>query len=72
MMEVWTARPELKGPLESFLDQRGGQGSREFPAHQTFGTQIQFGGQIEPAIFLRRQVGYIRTPNLVGRTGRKR
>lgn len=72
MMELWTGRPEFKGPLESFLNQGSGQGSREFPAHQTFGTQIQFGGQIEPALFLRRQVGDISTPNLVGRTGSKR
>jgi len=72
MMELWSARPEFKRPLESFLNQGSGQGSREFPAQQTFGTQIQFGRQIEPAIFLRRQVGYISTPNLVGRTGRKR
>src|ERR1700675_210133 len=72
MMELWTARPEFKRPLESFLNQGSGQGSREFPAHQTFRTQIQFGGQIQPAIFLRRQVGYISTPNLVGRAGGKR
>jgi len=72
MMELWTARPEFKRPLESFFNQGSGQGSRDFPAHQTFGAQIQFGGQIQPAIFLRRQVGYISTPNLVGRTGGKR
>jgi hypothetical protein len=70
MMECGTHRPEFNRTLESLLDKRSGQGRRQFPAGDTFGTKIQFSGQIKPAILLGRQIGQISTPNLVGRAGR--
>ena len=57
MMDLRSELPECAGPLESLLNHRSGQGSREFPAQETFGTKIQFGGQIKPAILLGGQVG---------------
>ena len=64
--------PEFARTFESLMNHRRGQGSREFPAQETFGTKIQFRGQIKPAILLGRQVGQISTPDLVGRTRAKR
>jgi hypothetical protein len=72
MMDLGSDTPELKRALESLLNHRRGQGSREFPAQETFGTKIQFRGQIKPAILLRRQVGQISTPDLVEPTRGKR
>jgi hypothetical protein len=67
MMEYGTHRPEFNCTLESLLDKRSGQGTRQFPAGNAFGTKIQFSGQIKPAILLGRQIGQISTPDLVGR-----
>ena len=68
MMDVGGDAPEFARTFESLMNHRRGQGSREFPAQETFGTKIQFRGQIKPAILLGRQVGQISTPDLVGRT----
>jgi len=72
MMDVGGDAPEFARTFESLMNHRRGQGSREFPAQETFGTKIQFRGQIKPAILLGRQVGQISTPDLVGRTRAKR
>ena len=56
MMNLGSEVPEFAGPLESLLNHRSGQGSREFPAQETFGTKIEFRGQIKPAILLGRQI----------------
>jgi hypothetical protein len=57
MMNFGSATPEFAGALESLLNDRTGQGNREFPAQKTFGTKIEFRGQIKPAILLGRQIG---------------
>jgi hypothetical protein len=57
MMNLGSDTPEFERTLESLLNYARGQGSREFPAHQTSRTKIQFPGQIKPAILLGRQVG---------------
>jgi len=56
MMDLGSDIPEFKRALESLLNHRRGQGSREFPAQETFGTKIEFRGQIKPAILLGRQI----------------
>src|ERR1700722_8341321 len=50
MMNLGSEVPEFAGTLESLFNHRGGQGSREFPAQEPFGTKIEFGSQIKPAI----------------------
>jgi hypothetical protein len=65
MMDSRRHRPEFNRTLESLLDKRNGQGTRQFPAGNTFGTKIQFSGQIKPAILLGRQISQISTPDLV-------
>ena len=50
MMNLGNEVPEFAGTLESLLNHRRGQGSREFPAQEPFGTKIEFRGQIKPAI----------------------
>jgi hypothetical protein len=56
MMNLGSEVPEFAGPLESLLNHRSGQGSRELPAQETFGTKIEFRSQIKPAVLLGRQI----------------
>ncbi len=69
MMEYRRHRPEFNRTLESLLDKWSSQRKRQFPAGDAFGTEIQFSGQIKPAILLGRQIGQISIPDLVGRAG---
>src|ERR1700722_8151995 len=56
MMNLGSEVPEFAGTLESLLKHPRGQGSRQFPAQETFGTKIEFRSQIKPAILLGRQI----------------
>jgi hypothetical protein len=56
MMNLGSDVPEFAGTLESLMNHRRGQRSRQFPAQEAFGTKIEFRGQIKPAILLGRQI----------------